>query len=165
MANDALGALLDRAVPYEQWRAPLDLHFKRLVVWSGISTVTALVGLLMLGPMLNLAQSGFFILGQGVLVRLLWAMLEMQPWLIGANLVTLAVYGGLLAATHWLEAGPLTWQRVAMAEVVIGGLNFFVLSLEAALVVINVAIWIVIVVAAVAAAILALFGMLAAAAE
>ncbi len=143
MTNNALGALLDKAVPYEQWRAPLDPQFKRLVVLSGIGSVTALVGLLMLGPMLNFAHSEFFIVGQGMLVRLLFAMLEMQPWLIGANLVTLAVYGSLLAATHWLEAGPLAWQRVAMAEVVIGGLNLFVLTLEATLVVVNIVIWIV----------------------
>ena len=75
---------------------------------------------------------------------LLLFMYQMQPWLIGLNLICMAAYGVLLYFTNQLESGNAHWHDLATAEVVIGTICGLILAIELTAVLFNLSIWILI---------------------
>jgi hypothetical protein len=159
MESVNLKRFLDRATPYERWRAPLEPSFRRVVILSGITIVTTLIVLLLLPKLVPLADSSFFLVLGPVFGGILDAMLDAWPVLLAVNLASIALYAALLFFTQGLKAGRAVWQWAAFGEAVIGAVNGFVLTLELAIVVINLLLWIVIITVAIALALAVLAGI------
>ena len=144
MSDNALDHVIARSTEYELWGAPIDQRLRQATIISGSTIVLNLLGLLMLPGFISFTYTEFFLVGSGFLRGLLLFMYQMQPWLIGLNLVCMAAFGVLLYFTNQLESGNAHWHDLATAEVVIGSICGLILAIELTVIVLNVAIWIVI---------------------
>ena len=113
---------------------------------SGISLFTTLLCLLALPQLLTWSYSDFFILLKPQFQGILRFLYPWQLTLIYFNLFCLAVYASLLIATQQLQAGRAIWHQIAFAEISIGVINGLLLTLEIAILVINIVAWIVVIV-------------------
>jgi len=144
-----LADLIERAVPYERWRAPLDQRLQLLSWLSGASLLTHLLFVSLLPQLLAWSRSGYFlILGEALYGLLSWISAHM-PLLLGLNMAALAIYFALLWRTQSLQTGTLVWQRVAFGEVVAGAVGTFPLAVNLAIALVNLALWIVIIIVAI----------------
>ena len=158
MSNNALDHVLDKSTEYELWGAPFDERLRQATIISGATIVLNLGALLMLPGFISFTYTEFFLVGSGFMRGLLLFMYQMQPWLIGLNLVCMIAYGVLLYFTNQLESGNAHWHDLATAEVVIGTICGLILAVELTVIVLNVAIWIVIGIVAIVVVVSAAFG-------
>lgn len=140
-----LSDLLERAAPYERWRAPLDPRLQQLTWLSGAALVAHLLFLGFLPQLLEWTRSGFFLVLGGVLQGIfLW--IADHALLLGVlNVVALSVYLALLWRTRGLRTGTLAWQRVAFGEVAAGAAGALPLAVSLGVAALNVGLWIVVI--------------------
>ena len=156
MSNNALDHVLAKSTEYELWGAKFDDRLRQATIISGATIVLNLGALLMLPGFISFTYTEFFWVGSGFMRGLLLFMYQMQPWLIGLNLVCMIAYGVLLYFTNQLESGNAHWHDLATAEVVVGSICGLVLAIELTVIVLNVAIWIVVGILAIVALFVAL---------
>ena len=138
----ALADLLERAVPYERWRAPFDARLRLLTWLAGAALLAHFLFLLVLPGMLQWGHSAFFVWFGGTFRGLLAWMREHMTLLALINLTALGVYLALLWHTRNLHMGTLTWQRVAFGELAAGAVGTLPLVVTAAIIFINILWWI-----------------------
>ena len=140
----ALHRLTEQIMPYEAWgEVELDPRLRRAVVGSGITSVVTLLALLNLPLIWQWSTSDFYLLLRPQLqAAVAWCWRLQQPLTI-FDLVSVAVYVGLLILTHQLERGRLWMLRIAYGQTLIGALNGAILTLSLAVIVVNVVAWIV----------------------
>lgn len=144
-----LADLIERAVPYERWRAPLDQRLQLLTWLSGASLLTHLLFVSLLPQLLAWSRSGYFlVLGETLYGLLSWISAH-TPLLLGLNLAALVIYLALLWRTQSLQVGTLVWQRVAFGEVAAGAVGTFPLAVNLAIALVNLVLWIVIIIVAI----------------
>ena len=137
-----LSQLLERAVPYERWRAPLDPRLQRLTALSGIALLFHLIFLMVFLPgLLAWSHSNFFLAFGGLLGGLLSWMAAHAFLLALLNLVALSIFLALVWRTQRLKAGNLRWQRTAFAEIATGALGTFPLVVSLAIILFNFILW------------------------
>ena len=155
-----LPQLLERAVPYERWRAPFDPRLQRLAWLAGAALLAHLLFLILLPSPPLTGSSGFFLVLHGALRGLLLWISAHAPLLLALNLVSLLAYLWLVWRTRGLRAGRLEWHWAALGEVAAGAAGAFPLAASLAIILINLIIWILIITAAVWFAILILGAIL-----
>lgn len=135
-SNGDLRSLLERATPYEAWRAPLDETLRRGVYMSAASTVLGLVVIMAL-PGLHAAGVRSAMILQGPMVGLLRGVATFSPLLGAMNLFAMALHLVLLVVTRgWLEGRPLHhWAAGGMT--VVGALNAFIVAMGLSLFLLN----------------------------
>lgn len=155
-----LSQLLERAVPYEHWRAPFDPQLRSLTWLAGAALLAHLLFLLALPSPSTAVSSGFFLVLRGALSGLLLWISAHAPLLLVLNLVALLAYFWLVWRTRGLQAGRLEWHWAALGEVAAGAAGAFPLAVSLAIILINLILWIFIITAAVWLAILILGAIL-----
>ena len=145
-----LNDVLSRSRPYEQWTAPMDPNLRRGVILACCIILASLLLIWSLPGLMPLAGSEFFwVLGEEF-GQILVLLNQARPFLAGLNLVGLAACAVLLVQTDGLRAGRASYHWVAMAEVVLGAANGFIIALELAIIIVNIVIWIVVIVVGIA---------------
>jgi hypothetical protein len=138
-----LSELLERAVPYEQWRAPMDPQLQLLTWLAGAALLVHLLFLVELVPgWLEWSRSDFFLAFQGTFQGFLSWVADHSRWLAPLNLAALVLYLALLWRTRNLQTGTLTWQHVAFGEVAVGAAGAFPLTVSLAIILFNLILWI-----------------------
>lgn len=163
LGRTTLGDLLERAIPYEHWRAPVDRRLRVLTWVAGGVLVLNLALLTSLPVLVELSRGEFFMVLGDVLEGLFTWLQERAPLLMVLNMLGLGLYGVLLWRTRALETGTLLWQRVAFGEVIGGAVGAIPLTVSLGIGVVNVALWIVAIVIGVILGLLgtiAIFGLM-----
>lgn len=137
-----LSQLVERAVPYEHWRAPFDQKLQLLTWLAGAALIMHLLFLWSLPGLLGWSRSGFFLVFGEVLHGLLFWIAAHAPLLVVLNLIALVIYLVLMERTGGLKAGTLKWQRVAFGEVAAGAAGAFPMAASLAIILLNLLIWI-----------------------
>ncbi len=132
---------LQNSVAYEAWRAQLDPQLRDFTIWGGVSIVAMLAALSMFGGQLPPV----------VHTTLLWA-----------NAIGLVSFIVLLIATRGLQAGVAFWHKLARAQMVLGAVNVFTLSVALAILVVLAVVWFIVYVVLPIVAIMIFFSILAA---
>jgi hypothetical protein len=145
-----LSELLEQAIPYEQWRAPLDPRLQALTWLAGAALFVHLLFLFSLPWWLEMSRSGFFLVGGGILRGVFSWISVHTPWLLILNLMALAAFLWLVWHTRGLQVGRLTAHRLAFAEAAAGAASAFPLAVSLAMILLNLILWILVVVASVA---------------
>lgn len=140
-----LAQLLERAVPYEWWRAPFDPKLRILTWFAGAALLAHLLFLLTLPWLLEASDSDFFLIFRGTLHGLLFWVADRVPLLLGLNLLALLSYLWLVWRTRGLRASRLEWHWAAFGEVVAGAAGAFPLAASLAIILVNLILWIVII--------------------
>jgi len=137
-----LSQLLERAVPYERWRAPLDRKLQMLTLLAGAALLAQLLFLWNLPGLLEWSRSGFFLVGGGILRGLLSWLAAHATVILLLILASLGLYLVLVWRTRMLQAGGLTWHRVAFAEVAAGAASAFPIAVSLAIILVNLVLWV-----------------------
>ena len=140
-----LPQFLARAVPYEQWRAPLDPKLRTLTWLAGTALLAHLLFLMVLPWLLRATSSGFFLVFGGTLRALLSWIAGHTLILLALNIVALVAYLWLAWRTHGLKAGKLNWHHLAFGEVAAGAAGAFPLMVSLTLTLLNLILWILII--------------------
>lgn len=144
MKRFTLDDVIQRATSYDDWKASLDPRLQQGLVWSGYTIFTTIGFLLLLPAILPLTGSDLFLVLGPQLQEFCFFLLDLMPLLLTINLIAVVAYIALLWITEGLEKPPVTaWHYTAFAEVALGAVNAFVLALAAAIVVLNLFLWIV----------------------
>lgn len=102
---------LQGSVPYEDWRAELDPKLRTFAIWGGVSVIVMLAALAMIGNQVS----------PFIHTILLWA-----------NAIGLISFVVLLIGTRGLQTGVAFWHKLALAQIVLGAVDVFVISLAVA---------------------------------
>lgn len=137
-----LSQLLERAVPYERWRAPLDRRLQMLTLLAGAALLTQLLFLWLVPGLLRWSRSGFFLVLGGTLHSLLSWLAAHAAVMLLLTLAALGLYLMLVWRTRMLQAGGLTWHRVAFAEVAAGAASAFPVAVSLAIILLNLILWV-----------------------
>jgi len=140
-----LPQLLERAVPYEEWRAPFDPKLRVLTWLAGAALLAHLLFLAGLPWFLRASHSDFFLVFGGTLHGLLLWIADHIPMLLALNIVALLVYLWLAWRTQGMRAGRLDWHRLAFGEVVAGAAGAFPLAVSLFFILLNLVLWILII--------------------
>lgn len=162
MKKLTLAELKQRTVVYEK-TAPLDENLRQALQIGGLCTFLAIpVSLFFLPVLSGWAFNGFFWFLADPIVGLL--LLLRSPLGLAINGLALVGYGVLLVHTQGLAVEArvhLAWHRVACGLAGVGAVNLLIMGLPTLGVVLNIAIWIVLIALAIAIAMAILFGALA----
>lgn len=138
-----LSQLLERAVPYERWRAPLDRRLQMLTLLALAALAADALFVIVLAPaLLSWSHSGFFLVAGGILHGLTSWVVAYAPLLLLLNLGALALFCMLLRRTRGLQTGTLTWQRAALAEVAAGAAGALPMAVSLAIILLNLILWV-----------------------
>lgn len=143
-----LPELLERAVPYERWRAPLDSRLQILTWMAGAALLAHLLFLTFVPSGIEWSRSGFFLLLREPLHGMLAWMATHWTILILLNVLAIGIYVWLLWRTRGLQTGGLIWHRTAFGEVAAGVTGAFPLVATLLILILNFILWCVIIAAA-----------------
>lgn len=137
MRRLTLNELLERAMAYEHWRAPLDPTLRRAALASGGSIGLALLAVWFLPDLAGLADTPFMlVLGTFYGDMLDW-LGRHRALLLGSIGVSACAYLLLLTLTGGFRAGQPGRHWATFGVVAIGALNGCVLAVMAAVVLVN----------------------------
>jgi hypothetical protein len=142
MERANLDWLLRRATPYERWRAPLDTRLRQAIVMSGVSSALVLLMLWALPVIAQLVPSSFLLLLRPQFGAILQLIFRARLPLLALSLVSSINCVALTIATRGLRAGRGIWHWVGFGQVAIGAINGLILALALAIVLLNLALWI-----------------------
>lgn len=134
--------LIDGAIVDDEWLAPLAPNLRTSLYWSGVGMAVAIpVGLAGTTVLASWAHGGFFFF-LGPLAVFLLNLLR-SPVGIGVNIVALALVGLLYWQSNGLVEATIPWHRLGLVLVGIGGTDILAMTLPLAIVVVNLVVWIV----------------------
>lgn len=124
-----LETFLEKARPWEHWRAPLDPKLRDAEILGGISAI-ATPALLWLIPILGGFGATPFFFFFGAQFSGVFSLLEfLRPLLVIVDIVTFVLWLMVGAGTNDFTAGRRGWHRVAFVVAALGAVSPFVLTL------------------------------------
>ena len=131
-----LRSLLERAVSYKSWPAPMDEGLRRAALFGGLTTLAGLAFMVAI-PALHRMSVDSSLIMRRQLVSSLESLARHSPLWGALNVTTLGIYLFLLIVTRgWLKGRPRHhWAAWAMA--VVGAMISFIVALEIGLLALN----------------------------
>ncbi|HEU5101918.1 MAG TPA: hypothetical protein VFU22_23010 [Roseiflexaceae bacterium] len=143
MERANLDWLLRRATAYERWRAPLDTRLRQAIVMSGAGSALVLLTLWALPLISQLEPSPFLLFLRPQFGAILGLLSRARLPLLVLNLVCAMNCVALTIATRGLRAGRGLWHWVGFCQAAIGAINGLILALALAIVLLNLALWVI----------------------
>ena len=143
----SLSMFLERSISYErEWPTPLDTQLRRHLLISLASTLGVIpLSVFLLALLTSLGQGGFFLFGRAFAVGTLALLLS--P--VGVTTIALTILGhaALWYKSDGLQAAAWHWHQLALGLAVAGAMYLVLLGLPVLLVVLNLAVWLLIILA------------------
>lgn len=156
-----IGDLLERSTDIDGWVTPIDPSLKTGLWWGAGGIVASIpIGFLFTSTLAAWSYSGFFMF-LGPLAVFLLSLLR-SPVGITVNVIAAVLIAILYWHSDGFVADKIVWHKLGMGLVALGALDIFVVTLPVAIIALNVLVWVVLGVMALAIVFAVLFGAAAA---